>query len=99
MKSCYLANFLAFKLLGLLALSHWLNSSFIALKKEYNCLLHLLVVHLQVHNVPWSWKSLPIQGLQVIIVLSKVMNDLVRSFLGWAEFPLGRVFGCWGDFE
>ena len=44
----------ASKLLGLLTLSHWLNNSFIAFKNEYNFLLHLLVVFLQVLNVPWS---------------------------------------------
>ena len=53
-----LSQFLAFKLLGLLALGHWLNSSFIALKNEYNYLLHLLVVLLQVLNIPWSWQSM-----------------------------------------
>ena len=26
------------------------------------------------------------------------MDDPVRSFPYGAEFPLGRVFGCWGDF-
>ena len=34
----------------------------------------------------------------MITALSRVTDDLVRSFLGWAEFPLGRVFGFWGDF-
>ena len=53
-----LSQFLAFKLLGLLELGHWLNSSFIAFKNEYYYLLHLLVVLLQVLNIPWSWQSM-----------------------------------------
>ena len=53
-----LSQFLAFKLLCLLELGHWLNSSFIAFKNEYNYLLHLLVVLLQVLNIPWSWQSM-----------------------------------------
>ena len=89
---------MAFKLLGLLALSHWLNSSFIAFKNEYNFLLHLLVVLLQVLNVPWSWKSLSVYDFQVIFALFRVMDDLVGSFPCGAEFLLGRVFGRWGDF-
>ena len=89
---------MTFKLLGLLALRHWLNSSFIAFKNEYNCLLHLLVVFFQVLNVPWSWKPLSIYGLSVITALSGVMDDLVQSFPCEAKFPLDRVFGRWGDF-
>ena len=34
----------------------------------------------------------------MIAPLFRVMDDLVRSFPSWAEFPLGRAFGCWGDF-
>ena len=90
---------MTFKLLGSFALQHWLNSSFIALKNEYNRLLHLLVILLQVLNILWSWKSLSIHGFQVIATLSRVMDDLVRSFPCGAEFSLGSVFGCWGDFE
>ena len=30
----------------------------------------------------------------MIAPLSGVMDDLIGSFLGWAEFPLDRVFGC-----
>ena len=26
------------------------------------------------------------------------MDDPIGSFLGWAKFPLGKVFGCQGDF-
>ena len=48
-------------------------------------------------DVPWSWKSLSIHGLQVIAALAGVMDDPVRSFPCGAEFSLGRVFGCWGD--
>ena len=56
------------------------------------------MVLLQVLNVPWSWKSLFVYGLQVIAALPGVMNNLVGSFSGWVEFPLDRVFSCWGDF-
>ena len=89
---------MTFKLLGSFVLKHWLNISFISFKNEYNFLLHPLVVLLQVLNVPWSWKPLSVYGLQVITALSRVMDDLVGSFLCGAEFPLGRVFSCWGDF-
>ena len=34
----------------------------------------------------------------MIIALSRVIDDSVGSFSGWAKFPLGRVFGCRGDF-
>ena len=34
----------------------------------------------------------------MITALSRVMDGSVGSFLGWTEFFLGRVFGCWGDF-
>ena len=49
-------------------------------------------------DVPWSWEPLSIYGLQVIATLLEVMDDLVGSLPCGAEFPLGRVFGCWGDF-
>ena len=26
------------------------------------------------------------------------MDDPVRSIPSWVEFPLDRVFSCWGDF-
>ena len=84
---------MTFKLLGSLALRHWLNSSFIGFKNEYNRLLLL-----QVLNVPWSWEPLSVYGLQVITALSRVMDDPVWPFLCGAEFSLNRVFGRWGDF-
>ena len=34
----------------------------------------------------------------MITALSGVLDDLIGSFPCGAEFPLGRVFGCWGDF-
>ena len=85
---------MTFKLLGLLALIHWMNSSFIAFKNEYNRLLHLFVVLLQVFNVPWSWEPLSVYGLQVITTLSGVMDDPVWSFPCRAQFPLDNLFGC-----
>ena len=55
------------------------------------------MVLLQVLNIPWSWEPLSVQGLQVIAVLSGVMNDLVGPFPCGAKLSLGRVSGCWGD--
>ena len=34
----------------------------------------------------------------MITALFGVMDDPVRSFIGWTEFSLGWVFSCWGDF-
>ena len=34
----------------------------------------------------------------MITALSRVIDDPVGSFPSWAELPLGRVFGCQGDF-
>ena len=48
-------------------------------------------------SVPWSWKPLPVYGFQVIATLPGVIDDPVGSFPCGAEFPLGRVSGCWGD--
>ena len=55
------------------------------------------MVLLQVLSVPWSWKPLPVYGFQVIVALPGVIDDPVGSFPCGAEFPLGRVSGCWGD--
>ena len=33
----------------------------------------------------------------MIAALFRVTGDPVGSFPGWAEFTLGRVFGCQGD--
>ena len=55
------------------------------------------MVFLQVLNVPWSWKPLPVHGFQVIATLPGVIDDMVGSFSCGAEFSLGRVFSCWGD--
>ena len=48
--------------LDLLAWRHWLNSSFINFKIGYIHLVHLLVVLLQVFNVPWPRESLSVYG-------------------------------------
>ena len=34
----------------------------------------------------------------MIAALSRVMDDPIGSLPYGVEFPLGRVFGCWGDF-
>ena len=49
-------------------------------------------------NVPCSWESLSVYYLQVIVALLRVMDNPVGSLPCGAEFPLGRVFSCWGDF-
>ena len=48
-------------------------------------------------NIPWLLESLPVQGLQVIIALSRVMDDLVGSFPCEVELSLDKVSSCWGD--
>ena len=85
---------MTFKLLGSFALRNWLNSSFITFKNEYNHLLHLLVVLLQVLNVSWLWEPLSFHGLQVITTLTEVMDDPIWSFLCGVRFLVARVTLC-----
>ena len=73
-----------------------MNNFFINFKNGYICLLHLLVVLLQMLNVPWSGESLSVHGFQVVTVFPWVMNDSVRSFLCGTQLSLGRVFSCCG---
>ena len=49
-------------------------------------------------NIPWLWQLLPVQGLQVIATLSRVMGDFVGPFPSWAKLPLGRIFGNRGNY-
>ena len=56
------------------------------------------MVFLQMLNVPWSWKPLPVKGLQVVAALSGVVNDFVWSFPCGAELSLSRVSGRLGYF-
>ena len=83
--------------LDLLARRHWLNSSFINFRSGYIHLIHLLVVLLQVFNVPWPGDSLSVYGFQVIASLSRVVDDLVRSFPCGAKLSLGRISGRSGN--
>ena len=85
---------MTFKLLGSFALRNWLNSSFITFKNEYNHLLHLLVVLLQVLNVPWSQEPLSFHGLQVITTLTEVMDDPIWSFPCGVRFLVARATLC-----
>ena len=75
-----LSHFVCFLLeswLDLLAQRHWLNSSFIDFESGYINLVHLLVVLLQVFNIPWPRESLSVHGFQVVAALSKVVDDSV----------------------
>ena len=93
-----ISQFLVFKLLGLRTLSHWLNSSFIAVKNEYNCSVTSIGGTSSSARCSMVAKSLLVYVLQVITTLSRVMDESVGSFPSWTEFPLGQIFGCWGDF-
>ena len=99
MESCYLAIFcfLFESWLDLLARRHWLNSSFINFRSGYIHLVHLLVVLLQVFNIPWPRESLSVHGFQVVIALSRVVDDLVRSFPCRAKLSLGEISGRGGN--
>ena len=46
--------------LDLLAKRHWLNNLFINFRNEYIYLLYLLVVFLQLLNVPWTREPLSV---------------------------------------
>ena len=56
------------------------------------------MVLLQILDVPGSWESLFVYGLQVIATLPGVMDDPVGSLPYGVKFPLGRVLGCRVDF-
>ena len=83
--------------LNLLAWRHWLNSSFINFRSGYIHLVHLLVVLLQVFNVPWLGESLSVYGFQVVASLSRVVDDSVRSFPCGAKLSLGGISGHSGN--
>ena len=48
-------------------------------------------------NVPWPRKSLSVYGFQVVASLSRVVDDLVRSFLCGAKLSLGGISGRSGN--
>ena len=60
-------------------------------------MVHLLVILLQVFNVPWPRESLSVYGFQVVTALSRVMDDSVRSFLYGAKLSLGGISGRSGN--
>ena len=95
-----LSHFLCFLLerwLDLLARRHWLNSSFIDFESRYIHLVRLLVVILQVFNIPWPRESLSVHGFQVVAALSRVVDDSIWSFPCGAKISLGRISGCKGN--
>ena len=92
-----LSNFLFESWLDLLARRHWLNGSFINFRSGYIHLVHLLVVFLQVFNVPWFGESLSVYGFQVVAPLSRVVDDSVRFFPCGAKLSLGGIFGHSGN--
>ena len=51
----------------------------------------LLVVLSQMLSLPWMRQLPPIQHLQVVSASPEVVDDLVRSFLIWAQLLLCRV--------
>ena len=59
--------------------------------------MHLLVVFLQVFNVPWPGESLSVYGFQVVAPLSRVVDDSVRFFPCGAKLSLGGIFGHSGN--
>ena len=56
------------------------------------------MVLFQMLNIPWSWQFPPVQHLQVIVALPRIMGDSVGSFPGWAELPLSWILGGKCDF-
>ena len=60
-------------------------------------MVHLLVVLLQVFNVPWPRESSSVHGFQVVATLSRILDDSVRSFPCGAELSLGGISGCRGN--
>ena len=86
-----LSHFLFESWLDLLVRRHWLNNSFINFRNGYIHLVHLLVILLQVLNVPWPREPLSIYGFQVITALPRVVDDSVRSCPCGAKLSLGRV--------
>ena len=74
-----------------------MNNSFINFRNEYIHLIHLLVVLLQVFNVPWPREPLPVYSFQVITALPRVVDDSVRSFPCGAKLSVGRIFSCCGN--
>ena len=76
----------------------WIALLLLYFKCGYNCFLHLLMILLQMLNVPWLWQFLPVHRLQVITALSWVMDDPVGSFPGWTKLPLGWILSSSRDF-
>ena len=92
-----LSHFLFKSWLDLLIQRHWLNSSFIKFRNGYNHLVHLLLILLQVLNVPWPREPLSVYGFQVITALPRIVDNSVRSFPCGAKLSLGRVFSRSGN--
>ena len=77
---------------------HQKNNSFINFKNEQIHLIHVLVVFLQVLNVPWTKEPSSVQSFQMITASLGVMDDSVWFFPSGPQLSLDRVSCCCGDF-
>ena len=74
-----------------------MSNSFINFRNEYIHLIHLLVVLLQVLDVPWPRKPLSVYGFQVITTMPGVMDNSVMFFPCRAKLSLGRISSRYGN--
>ena len=74
-----------------------MNNSFINFKNEHIHLIHLLVVLLQVLDVPRAREPLSVYGFQVITSLLGVVDYSVRSFPCGAKLSSGRISSRCGN--
>ena len=58
------------------------------MKRKTTIFCFLLMVPLEVFNIPWTRKWFPIHWFQLVAFSSWVISDLVRSFLRWSKFAL-----------
>ena len=74
-----------------------MNNFFINFRNEHIHLIHLLVVLLQVLDVPPAREPLSVHGFQVITALLGVVDYSVKSFPCGAKLSLGRIFSRCGN--
>ena len=48
-------------------------------------------------NIPWPREFLSVHGFQVVVALSRVVNDSIWSFPCGAKLPLGGISSCMGN--
>ena len=77
---------------------HQKNNSFINFQNEEIHLIHLLVIFLQVFNVPWTREPSSDYSFKVITASSGVMDDSVWSFPSGPQLSLDGIFCSRGDF-